>query len=333
MAINPFRNSDICLKTMGYLSPRDICHVGGVCRSWRASLNLVIHELHKAYDLPRVEGGEFNIRNFGVLATMGFSQKQVRALYSKYIGEPIGPSPSVTKAQIEELCKPDPDQPRKRKFETHRGVILFPAVKRTFGKGEAAVLDQWEQLTITKTEEDSQEKELIIPLSIFNVAELFNHPKGKENGSVFTCYTKEYTPCIKTTSVVFVRCEVPEDSRNKVQEVQKNRLPGTPVSSLIPLMISCGFDILETGTCAFASSHLHRDTYACTSDVTFARGDFSFFTLGMFLPGKGVVLGTSNGAQLNSTGAIPMIPPEGCPYSGSMWDYLVYLAKYAYAYC
>jgi hypothetical protein len=319
MTINPFSNSDIFLQTMGYLNPRDICHAGGVCRSWQESLNKVIHELYKAYDLPRVEGGEFNIRNFGVLATMEFSQKKIKALYSKYIGEPIGSSPSVTKAQIEELCKPDPDQPRKRKFETHRGVILFPAVKRSFGKGETAVLDQWEQLTITDGQ-DSRKKEQTIPISIGNLIEFFNHPKaGKENGPVFGYITphisQQYLHCIEISSIVFVRCEVPEGSRFKLEEEQKYRLPGTPVADLLPLMISCGFDILETGTCSFAPNSLHQETYARTPDVGLLLGSLSLLSLGGFVSGEGMAVIASHRECNDRTGAIPMIPAEGCPYS------------------
>jgi hypothetical protein len=125
-----------------------------VCRSWQEGLNQVSRTWHKAHDLPEVEGGEFNIRNFAVLAATGLNEKQIRALYSTYIGEPVGETPFVTKFQIEELCMPDPDQQGKRKFETHRGVILFPAVKRSFGKVETATLDEENRLTITEKMDD-----------------------------------------------------------------------------------------------------------------------------------------------------------------------------------
>jgi hypothetical protein len=322
MTIQLFCNSDAFLQTMWHLRPRDICRVGMVCRSWQTGLNEGIRTLHKAYGLPEVEGGEYNIRNFGVLAATGLNEKQIRALYSKYIGEPVGLTPFVTHAQIEELCKPDPDQPEKRKFETHRGVILFPAVKRSFGKGVAATLDEESRLTINEDGLDLEEKELTIPLSIRNVIELFKHPKaGNENGSVFNCIIPEIdhcTACIKIPSIEYVRREVPEGNRNKEGFAQMNRLPGTPVAGFLLLMIPCGFDILETGTCSYVPTGKYEGTYPCTSDYIVIHGVFYHLELVVYPTGLNVYsILVSDDADIDSAidnvGTVPTIFAEVRP--------------------
>jgi hypothetical protein len=155
-------------------------------------------------------------------------------------------------------------------------------------------------------------------MSIYNVIELFKHPKaGKENGPVFHHIIDEVnqcTACIEIPSIVFVRYVVSEDSRNKESAGQKNRFPGIPVAGFLPLMIPCGFDILETGTCSYVPTGRHEFTYARTSDAVVINGRSTPLVLGGFMPGVGVIVYDAPKANAyDSLGAIPMIPVEVQP--------------------
>jgi hypothetical protein len=100
-------------------------------------------------------------------------------------------------------------------------------------------------------------------------------------------------------------------------------------------MISCGFDILETGTCSYIPTDLHELTYTRTSTFMPAFGNLRSLILGGFVPGEGIAV--CYATDRKDTGAIPMIPAEGCSYSlfphVFEFNYWVFLAKYTFSYC
>ena len=155
-------------------------------------------------------------------------------------------------------------------------------------------------------------------MTVCNVIELFKHPiAGKENGPVFKYTIREInqsTACIKIPSIEFVRREVPEGNRNKEGVAQKKRLSGTPVAGFLPLMIPCGFDILETGTCSYVPIGKYVATYARTSEAIVIHRKFYHLALGGFFPSTGVnVLIDSGDSAVMNVGAVPTILAEVQP--------------------
>jgi hypothetical protein len=260
-------------------------------------------------------------------------ERQIRADY-QYIGDPVGPTPLVKKAQIEVLCQDDPHCPGKKKYSTYRGVIIFSAVTRAFGKEKIATLDEKKQLTIksqapkdTDSEDmDVEEKKLTVPMSTNNIMELFSHPlKNEENNGVFSSIelAMVYYPtvCEENSSITFVERNVPEKSRNKSPDQQA--VNGAPIARFLSLMIPCGFDILKTGTCAYVPTGTHPHTYARTSTTALCDGESLFIALGGYCGNKdpnrdlkfgpGLSVRVTYGNATDMDGAILEIPAEVSP--------------------
>ena len=278
MAIQCLGNSDLFFYMSQFMDPRDIPHLGMVCKTSHNTLTDVeqkgkFKQLHFAAGLPGIEGDEYNCRNYVVLMATELFERQIRADY-QYIGDPVGPTPLVKKAQIEVLCQDDPNYPGKKKYSTYRGVIIFSAVTRTFGK-DLATLDEKNVLTIKSQapeDTDLEEIKLTIPMSTPNAIELFSHPiKNEKNNCVFSYVDYvdlDYPPeCEENSSITFVERKVPENSRNK--DTAQQQVDGAPIARFLSLMIPCGFDILKTGTCAYVPTGTHTHTYARTSHYCF----------------------------------------------------------------
>jgi hypothetical protein len=328
---------DLFLYMCHFMNPRSIPRLGMTCKAARFSLISAEYrggfkKLHFAAGIPGVEGNEYNCRNYVVLAVTELFDRQIRADY-QYIGDPVGPTPLVKKAQIEVLCQNDPHCSWKKKYSTYRGVIIFSAVTRIFGKDMLATLDEKNQLTIKKKAPESidsedmdvEEQKLTIPMSTPNLIELFIHPiKNEKDNTVFSYVDfvdLDYpTKCEENSSITFVERKVPENSRNKSPD--QRQADGAPTARFLSLMIPCGFDILKTGICAYVPTGTHKFTYACTSTIILSDGVPVFLTLGGYrdhdfhdgLFGQGISVHTiSNGAATDRDGAISEIPAEVLP--------------------
>jgi hypothetical protein len=303
-----FGNTDVFYRMLPLVGNGGLCSMSQVCNVWNRNIQNWIEALHQNAQL-RVEG-RCSLKSLVVLSSTGGCN--LRDRWAKYVGEPIGEDPVVPQAYIEDMTKSDPDSLGLKKYQTHGAVCKYTAVKRPICEGEIAMVDEKGRLRINPPEFvgiDSDilnmwaaasnckaavgPSKIVVGISIWNMIELLRHPlAGKENGPVirgiFSEIFKQCYACETAPSLEFVKRGVPQNSRSKTWEQQMNRLPNTKVAGILPLLIQCGFDILEIKNCAYGDTPNGWLTYARTPDTMQADGMSLHLILGGFAPGAGV---------------------------------------------
>ena len=316
MTIERFGCLDTFAHTMRRLAPLDFVRSSGVCQSWYATSKAVEKHVFKPlHEQARlwVKDGKYNCKSWVVLSeTMG--RCHPRDLYTKYLGEPIGPNVEATVEQIEELCKFDRRRPAMRKFKTHQAIHIYAQVLRTSRENEIAFLDDKRRLQIMRIQMPStSQKKLVVDLSPYNTIQLFQHHlTGKRSEHVFACVDpqvfEQYESGPKASSVVFVPRES-RAGRNMTWEAQVNLLSDPHIAGIQPLLLLCGFDILETGTCAYGEKTCVR-----TPDTIQKRGRVLHLALGHYHPLVGASIYSYNSDYAHPhIGAVPCIAADSQP--------------------
>jgi hypothetical protein len=326
-----FGNEDVFYRVLPLVGNGGLCSMSQVCKAWNQNTQSWIEELHKYNELC-VEGDKYSIRSWVVLSSTGALRSRDR--WTKYCGHPLGKNPVALLADIDDMAESDPDSPGLKKYQTYSVVSLYRAVKRPICEGEIAMVDEKGRLKIDppafkgidgdildlwSAANDCKvavgPSEIEAGISLWNMTELFRHPlAGKENGPVIRYVIPEIFEqcyaCETASSFKFVRREVPEDSRNKTLKEQLNRLPNTKIAGILPLFAQCGFEILETGTCAYLNTPDGRSTWARTLDPIQANGMSWYVSLGGFAPAAGIRGRCYGGRAHDDAGAVPGGPAE-----------------------
>lgn len=317
MTLEGFGNFDTYLRAMRELNPLEFVRCSQVCRSWysasKAAEKHVFKPLHEQARLW-VKDDKYSCKSWVVLnATLGNCHP--RDLYVKYLGEPIGSDAEATAEQIEELCKFNRRDPKVRKFKNYQAVHIYAQVRRTTRNKETATIDsKGKSQTLKPQLATTSEKEVVVDLSTHNLIKLFQHRLGgKKSESVFAHVDPQvFEQCNSapmTSSVVFVKRGVPKVGRNKTWDTQVDLLSDTQIAGIRPLLLLCGFDILETGTCEYGEKTCVR-----TSDMIQMHGRALHLALGHYFPSLGLGIYSYYGNYAHPhISAVPCIAPVPMP--------------------
>lgn len=320
-----FGNVDIYLHVMRWVTPGDFVRCTQVCK-WAFKASKEIEKsLFKSFHVKaqfRVENDNYSCKSYVVL-TETTKDGHPRDLCAKYLGDPVVEDPIHRMKEIDELC--ELDSTGIRKYQKYRGAYIYPAVKRPVRKDEVVIMDQFGKIiqinsvgsvNINKLKRESIKNnwnmvvgpsEIQIGISKHNLIKLFQNPLTGKNFIFHGHALKEIFDlehvCEPSSSIVFVMREVPKKLDSNVK-----------AAGFVPLVLLCGFDILETGNCVYHNAADGSPVYARTNETLRIKGYFSgSYGSATFCLGLGP-FSSDNGVQVNfshnSVSTIPCISAE-----------------------